>query len=185
MRRKRIMLVGDSIMRNQWESLVCLVQGVVPMSRKIVTYNGPSMAFHALDLETSIEFPWAPLLVELNKGAENKRVLHLDRIEENAKYWTTVDTCFGAVAPASGSIEKDEISSIPPRHHSNVGTSKRWPPLHVPEQFESRREAAPGSSNIAGIAQYEVIRITLLPAGVCLSLDLTSQVSTIILLATG
>lgn len=42
------MLVGDSIMRNQWESLVCLVQGVVPTARKRVTYNGPSMAFHAM-----------------------------------------------------------------------------------------------------------------------------------------
>ncbi|XP_038891465.1 protein trichome birefringence-like 36 [Benincasa hispida] len=91
MRRKRIMLVGDSIMRNQWESLVCLVQGVVPTGRKRVTYNGPSMAFHAMDFETSIEFSWAPLLVELNKGAENKRVLYLDKIEENAKYWTGVD----------------------------------------------------------------------------------------------
>lgn len=47
-RRKRVMLVGDSIMRNQWESLVCLVQGVVPTGRKKVTYNGISMAFHAL-----------------------------------------------------------------------------------------------------------------------------------------
>ncbi|CAK9316966.1 unnamed protein product [Citrullus colocynthis] len=91
MRRKRIMLVGDSIMRNQWESLVCLVQGVVPTGRKMVTYNGPSMAFHALDFETSIEFSWAPLLVELNKGAANKRVLQLDKIEKNAKYWTGVD----------------------------------------------------------------------------------------------
>ncbi|KAE8686609.1 Protein trichome birefringence-like 36 [Hibiscus syriacus] len=91
MRRKRIMLVGDSIMRNQWESLVCLVQGVIPTGHKKVTYNGPSMAFHALDFETSIEFSWAPLLVELSKGADNKRVLHLDLIEENARYWRGVD----------------------------------------------------------------------------------------------
>jgi len=42
------MLVGDSIMRNQWESLVCLVQGVIPTGHKKVTYNGPSMAFHSL-----------------------------------------------------------------------------------------------------------------------------------------
>ncbi|KAG4910074.1 hypothetical protein JHK87_056190 [Glycine soja] len=86
MRRKRIMLVGDSIMRNQWESLVCLVQGVIPTDRKWVTYNGPAMAFHAMDFETSIEFFWAPLLVELKKGADNKRILHLDLIEENARW---------------------------------------------------------------------------------------------------
>ncbi|KAH7536942.1 hypothetical protein FEM48_Zijuj03G0039700 [Ziziphus jujuba var. spinosa] len=91
MRKKRIMLVGDSIMRNQWESLVCLVQGVVPAGRKKVTYNGPSMSFHALDFETSIEFSWAPLLVELKKGPENKRILHLDMIEENARYWRGAD----------------------------------------------------------------------------------------------
>lgn len=85
------MLVGDSIMRNQWESLVCLVQGVIPTGHKKVNYNGPSMAFHALDFETSIEFTWAPLLVELKKGAGNKRILHLDLIEENARYWRNVD----------------------------------------------------------------------------------------------
>ncbi|XP_031107391.1 protein trichome birefringence-like 36 [Ipomoea triloba] len=91
MRRKRIMLVGDSIMRNQWESLVCLVQSVIPTARKTVTYNGPSMAFHALDYETSVEFCWAPFLVELKQGAENKRILHLDLIEENARYWRGSD----------------------------------------------------------------------------------------------
>ncbi|KAF5470151.1 hypothetical protein F2P56_010684 [Juglans regia] len=91
MRKKRIMLVGDSIMRNQWESLVCLVQGVIPNGRKRVMYSGPSMAFHAMDFETSIEFSWAPLLVELKKGPENKRILHLDLIQENAKYWRNVD----------------------------------------------------------------------------------------------
>lgn len=48
MRRKRIMLVGDSIIRNQWESLVCLVQSVIPAARKTVTYHGPVMAFQAL-----------------------------------------------------------------------------------------------------------------------------------------
>ncbi|KAL3838190.1 hypothetical protein ACJIZ3_022781 [Penstemon smallii] len=91
MRRKRIMLVGDSIVRNQWESLVCLVQSVVPSARKTVIYNGPTMAFLALDFEMSIEFCWAPFLVELRKGQEKKRILHLDLIEENAKYWRGVD----------------------------------------------------------------------------------------------
>ncbi|XP_010504228.1 PREDICTED: protein trichome birefringence-like 36 [Camelina sativa] len=91
MRGKRIMLVGDTIMRNQWESLVCLVQSVIPTHRKKLTYNGPTMSFHSLDFETSIEFCWAPLLVELKKGVDRKRVLHLDSIEDNARYWRGVD----------------------------------------------------------------------------------------------
>ncbi|XP_043720145.1 protein trichome birefringence-like 36 [Telopea speciosissima] len=91
-RRKRIMLVGDSIVRNQWESLVCLVESVIPTERKIVTYTGPTMAFHLLDFETSIEFCWAPFLVELQRGGpQNKRILHLDSIEENARFWRGVD----------------------------------------------------------------------------------------------
>lgn len=40
--------MGDSMIRNQWESLVCLVQGVIPTDRKRVTYKGPAMAFHAM-----------------------------------------------------------------------------------------------------------------------------------------
>ncbi|CAF2267529.1 unnamed protein product [Brassica napus] len=91
MRQKRIMLVGDSIMRNQWESLVCLVQSVLPTHRKKLTYNGPTMSFRSLDFETSIEFCWAPLLVELKKGSDRERVLHLDSIEDNARYWRGVD----------------------------------------------------------------------------------------------
>lgn len=91
MRNKRIMLVGDSIVRNQWESLVCLVHSVVPANRKTVIYNGPVMAFLAMDFEMSIEFCWAPLLVELRTGAGSKRILDLDSIEENAKYWRGVD----------------------------------------------------------------------------------------------
>ncbi|XP_020691862.1 protein trichome birefringence-like 36 [Dendrobium catenatum] len=90
-RMKRVMLVGDSIMRSQWESLVCLVEAVIPVDRKLVSSNGPCVAFHALDYEASIEFSWAPLLVELREEGEKKRILHLDSIEENAKYWREVD----------------------------------------------------------------------------------------------
>ncbi|XP_057978994.1 protein trichome birefringence-like 36 [Malania oleifera] len=91
MRGKRIVLVGDSIMRNQWESLVCLVQGVIPTHRKSVTFRGPSMAFHASDYKTTIVFCWAPLLVELKKEREKGRVLHLDQIEANARHWRGAD----------------------------------------------------------------------------------------------
>ncbi|KAK1323822.1 hypothetical protein QJS10_CPA02g00967 [Acorus calamus] len=90
LRRKRLMMVGDSIARNQWESLVCLVEGVIPSDRKVMSYNGTSMAFHALDFEASIEFDWAPLLVELEQGPNTDRILRLDSIERNARTWRGV-----------------------------------------------------------------------------------------------
>ncbi|KAJ4817533.1 Protein trichome birefringence [Rhynchospora pubera] len=90
-RKKRVMLVGDSIMRNQWESLLCLVEAVIPSDRKLLSSTGPVTAFHAIDFEASIEFSWAPLLVELKDEENDQRVLHLDSIEQNAKYWVEVD----------------------------------------------------------------------------------------------
>lgn len=48
MRGKRVMLVGDSIMRNQWESLVCLVEAVIPVERKLLSSDGQTTAFQAL-----------------------------------------------------------------------------------------------------------------------------------------
>ena len=49
------------------------------------------LVIHSQDFETSIEFCWAPFLVELKKEQGKKRVLHLDLIEENAKYWRGAD----------------------------------------------------------------------------------------------
>ncbi|WOL01544.1 protein trichome birefringence-like 36 [Canna indica] len=43
------------------------------------------------DFQALIEFTWVPLLVELKEEEENKKVLHLDSIGENAKYWLGVD----------------------------------------------------------------------------------------------
>lgn len=60
-----MMLVGDSIMRNQWESLVCLIEAVIPPEKKTVTYNGPTMAFQA-SVKTDLKIDQLMLvLVEL------------------------------------------------------------------------------------------------------------------------
>ncbi|KAF5959678.1 hypothetical protein HYC85_000887 [Camellia sinensis] len=45
LRGKRLMFVGDSLNRNQWESMVCLVQSAVPRGRKSLSKNGSLSVF--------------------------------------------------------------------------------------------------------------------------------------------
>lgn len=41
------MFVGDSLNRNQWESMVCLVQSAIPWGKKTLTKNGSLNVFRA------------------------------------------------------------------------------------------------------------------------------------------
>ena len=45
LRNKRMMFVGDSLNRNQWESMVCLVQSVAPWDKKKLVKNGSLNVF--------------------------------------------------------------------------------------------------------------------------------------------
>ncbi|KAH9317198.1 hypothetical protein KI387_018967, partial [Taxus chinensis] len=91
LRGKRLMFVGDSTNRNQWESMVCLLNAVIPNNKKSMVYGTPLMAFKALDYGASIEFFWAPFLVEVEVNRQGKRILRLDAIVNNGVYWKGVD----------------------------------------------------------------------------------------------
>ena len=45
LRGKRLMFVGDSLNRNQWESMICLVQSAVPQGRKSLNKTGSISIF--------------------------------------------------------------------------------------------------------------------------------------------
>jgi GDSL/SGNH-like Acyl-Esterase family found in Pmr5 and Cas1p len=47
-RGKRMVFVGDSLNRNQWVSMVCLVESVVPAEHKTRTFNGSLMSFKVM-----------------------------------------------------------------------------------------------------------------------------------------
>ncbi|KAF6999167.1 hypothetical protein CFC21_015230, partial [Triticum aestivum] len=68
LRNKRLMFVGDSLNRNQWESMVCLVSSAIPARdqrslAKFVGPNGSLNVFRAAEYNATVEFYWAPFLV--------------------------------------------------------------------------------------------------------------------------
>ncbi|KAM7271077.1 hypothetical protein ACFE04_030291 [Oxalis oulophora] len=96
LRNKRLMFVGDSLNRNQWESMVCLVQSVVPPGRKSLTKNGSLSIFRVDDYNATVEFYWAPFLVQSNSDDPKmhsilNRIIMPESIKKHGKNWKNVD----------------------------------------------------------------------------------------------
>ncbi|ESQ52721.1 hypothetical protein EUTSA_v10016723mg [Eutrema salsugineum] len=96
LRNKRLMFVGDSLNRNQWESMVCLVQSVVPPGRKSLNQTGSLTIFQVQDYNATVEFYWAPFLVESNSDDPKKhsiidRIIMPESIEKHGVNWKGVD----------------------------------------------------------------------------------------------
>ncbi|KAH9317194.1 hypothetical protein KI387_018963 [Taxus chinensis] len=91
LRGKRLMFVGDSTSRNQWESMACLLNTVIHNNRISLDDGFPLKTFKALDYQASVEYFWAPFLVDLNSNKQGKKVLHLDSVQKNGVYWKGVD----------------------------------------------------------------------------------------------
>ncbi|KAG0519653.1 hypothetical protein BDA96_08G005300 [Sorghum bicolor] len=97
LRNKRLVFVGDSVNRNQWVSLVCMVEASIPDDRlKIRIFNGSLISFKALEYNATIDFYWSPLLVESNSDNPiihrvEYRIIRADRIEKHASVWRDAD----------------------------------------------------------------------------------------------
>ncbi|EXC18505.1 hypothetical protein L484_018686 [Morus notabilis] len=96
LRGKRLMFVGDSVQRSQFESLVCLVQSIIPEGKKSLERIPPRKIFKIKEFDASIEYYWAPFIVEsISDHATNhtvlKRLVKLDSIDKHGKHWEGVD----------------------------------------------------------------------------------------------
>nr|XP_043622918.1 protein trichome birefringence-like 34 [Erigeron canadensis] len=98
LRGKRVIFVGDSVNRNQWLSMVCMLQSVIPLGLKKMhkVANASLFTFKAFEYDVSIDFYWAPLLVESNadhpsKHKRSERIVHIQSIEKHAKNWVDAD----------------------------------------------------------------------------------------------
>ncbi|KAJ0979365.1 hypothetical protein J5N97_014839 [Dioscorea zingiberensis] len=96
LRGKRLRFVGDSVQRGQWLSFVCMVQSRIPENQRSMHRTHSLSVFHAKEYNASIEFYWAPHLVESNSDSPivadtKKRVVHVDSVSKHAKNWVGVD----------------------------------------------------------------------------------------------
>nr|CAD1841920.1 unnamed protein product [Ananas comosus var. bracteatus] len=96
LRGKRLMFVGDSLQREQWQSFVCMVESILPHEGKSMNRSRSLSVFTAKEYNATIEFYWAPFLIQSNSDAHlitntSQRILHVDSITKHAQHWIGVD----------------------------------------------------------------------------------------------
>ncbi|KAL3531648.1 hypothetical protein ACH5RR_005169 [Cinchona calisaya] len=96
LRGKRLMFVGDSLNRGQWMSMICLLQSAVPANKQSITPQAQLTIFRAEEYNATIEFLWAPVLVESNSDDPvdhrlPERILRPDSILRHASQWKHAD----------------------------------------------------------------------------------------------
>ncbi|KAJ3680889.1 hypothetical protein LUZ60_015378 [Juncus effusus] len=96
LRNKRMVYVGDSLNRNDWVSMVCMVESFVPLHQKSLSRNGSLISFKAKEFNASIDFYWSPLLVESNcdhlyNHRVSSRIIRSSSIKPHAKNWMNAD----------------------------------------------------------------------------------------------
>uniref|UniRef100_A0A3Q7GLH6 Trichome birefringence-like N-terminal domain-containing protein n=1 Tax=Solanum lycopersicum TaxID=4081 RepID=A0A3Q7GLH6_SOLLC len=96
LRGKRMLFVGDSVNRGQYISMVCLVHRIIPENAKSMNTVGSFDVFNIKDYNATIEFYWAPFLLESNSDNPGKhrieeRVVRKDSINTHGKYWKGAD----------------------------------------------------------------------------------------------
>ncbi|XP_015573473.1 protein trichome birefringence-like 10 isoform X2 [Ricinus communis] len=103
LRNKRLVFAGDSIGRNQWESLLCMLSSAVPNKDSIYEVNGSPITKHKgflvfkfRDYNCTIEYYRSPFLVVQGRPPagvpKNIRLtLKLDQMDWNSGKWRDAD----------------------------------------------------------------------------------------------
>ncbi|KAH0457695.1 hypothetical protein IEQ34_013010 [Dendrobium chrysotoxum] len=96
LRGKRMMYVGDSLNRGQFVSMVCLLHRIIPGSAKSMETFDSLTIFRAKDYNATIEFYWAPFLVESNSDNAvvhriSDRIVRVRSINKHAQHWKGAD----------------------------------------------------------------------------------------------
>lgn len=101
LRGKRLVFIGDSINRNQWESMMCLLRMAVSDPARIHETRGRKITkekgdynFKFLDYNCSVEFHVTHFLVHEGKariGQKRTKTLRIDTIDRSSSRWKGAD----------------------------------------------------------------------------------------------
>ncbi|XP_019246271.1 PREDICTED: protein trichome birefringence-like 33 [Nicotiana attenuata] len=96
LRGKRMLFVGDSLNRGQYISMICLVHRLIPENAKSMENDGNFAIFTIKDYNATIEFYWAPFLLESNSDVAIthrivERVVRNGSINTHGKHWKGSD----------------------------------------------------------------------------------------------
>ncbi|CAL9081115.1 unnamed protein product [Musa acuminata var. zebrina] len=96
LRGKRMMFVGDSLNRGQFTSMVCLLHSAIPDNAKSMEVNGSLTVFRAKEYNATIEFYWAPFLLESNSDDAvihrmADRIVRKGSIDKHGQNWKGAD----------------------------------------------------------------------------------------------
>ncbi|XP_073001402.1 protein trichome birefringence-like 5 [Typha latifolia] len=102
LRGKRLMLVGDSMNRNQFESMLCLLHEALPDKSKMYETRGYKITkgrgyfvFKFVDYNCTVEFVRSHFLVRegarINRQGNSNPTLSIDRIDKSANRWKKAD----------------------------------------------------------------------------------------------
>ncbi|CAN1255285.1 Protein trichome birefringence-like 33 [Linum perenne] len=90
LRGKRMMYVGDSLNRGQYVSMICLIHRLIPNN------SSKSMETTGSDYNATIEFYWAPFLLESNSDDAvihrvSDRIIRKGSINKHGRHWKGAD----------------------------------------------------------------------------------------------
>lgn len=103
LRDKRLVFVGDSIGRNQWESLLCMLSSAIPNKDSIYEVNGNPITKHKgflifkfAEYNCTVEYYRAPFLVLQSRPPDGvssaiKTTLKLDKMDWSSSKWRNAD----------------------------------------------------------------------------------------------
>ncbi|KVH94884.1 PC-Esterase [Cynara cardunculus var. scolymus] len=158
LRGKRLLFVGDSINRNQWDSMICMLQSSIPGVKKVDNrgLNGTLYSFQAAEYNISVDYYWAPMLVESNgddpyNHRPHLRAIRSRSIKKHAKHWVNADiiifnSCLwwrlptvsllkSAGSVMGGANEVFEVVDSPIAYKMALQTWSKWTEPAMDERF--------------------------------------------------